>query len=91
MEILDGEAEGREFVHCPAVILVTALTFTEIKVTNGGGMLLNTGELCHIRRSLLMAHIYAISVFLFEDPMHIIGVLFTAVVRLSLPHFNFVL
>ena len=65
VEVLGGEAERREFVHCPAVILVAAVAITEIEVTNCGGVLLNTSELRHVRRSLLMTHVYAISVLLF--------------------------
>ena len=65
VEVLGGEAERRELVHCPAVILVAAVTITEIEVTNGRGVLLNSGELRHVRRSLLVTHVYAISVLLF--------------------------
>lgn len=79
VEVLGGEAERGEFCHCPAIILVTTLALAKIEVTNGWGMLLNTGELRHVRGSLLVAHIYAISVLLFEDAMHVLGVLFSAI------------
>ena len=91
MEILDGEAEGLEFIHCPAVILVAEVAITEIKVTNGVGVPLNTSELRHIRWDLLMAHVYDIAVRLFQDPMHVVGILFGTVFCLGLPIFYFVL
>ena len=75
MEVLGGKAERGEFRHCSAVVVVSALAITEVKITNSGSVLLNTSELRHIGRRFLMAHIYAVSVLLFQDPMHIVGIL----------------
>ena len=75
MEVLGSETERGEFGHCPAVILVTALVFTEVKIANSGSVLLNASELRHIGRRFLMAHIDTVSVLLFQDPMHIVGIL----------------
>ena len=61
VKVLGSEAERCEFVHCPAVILVAAVAITEIEVTNSGGVLLNTSELCHIGVTEITSSIYVLS------------------------------
>lgn len=91
VQILRREEKARKLRHRLAVILVTTLAIAEIKATDSRRVLLNARELRHIRRRLLVAHIDAVAVFLLQNPVHVLGVFLTAVVRLGLPHLDLVM
>lgn len=81
MEVLCREAERGKLGHCAPIIVVAALAITKIEVTNSRRVLLNTRELRYIRGRFFVAHIDAIVIVLLQDPIHVVGIFLTAVVR----------
>lgn len=91
MRVLHGERKACHFVHGLAVIVVPAVIAAEIETPDRWRVLLDTGQLGHVGRRLLMAHVDAVLVLLPEDAVHIIAVLIAAVVSFCTPHLDLVL
>ena len=91
MEVLGGETEPRQLVHGSAVIVIAAGVGTEIKITDGRGVLLDAGQLRHVRGCLLVAHVNGIPVLLAEDTVHIIAALIATIICLGAAHLHLML
>lgn len=86
VDIFHGEAEASHLVHGFAVIIVPAVIAAEIKCPDRRRVLLDTGQLGHVRRCLFMAHVDAVIVLRPEDAVHI-----AAVIGFGVPHLYLVL
>lgn len=91
VDVFHGEAEAGHLIHRLPVIIVPAIIAAEIEAPNRRRVLLNAGQLGHIGRCLLMAHVDAVLVLLPEDAVHIVAILIATVVGLGTPHLYLVL
>ena len=86
VDVFPGEGEAGHLVHRLAVIIVAAIIAAEVEAPDRWRVLLDAGQLGHVGRRFLVAHVDAVLVLLPEDAVHIIAVLIAAVVCLGAPH-----